>query len=385
MTMPRTHLARSLWPFVAALAATACGEGSAGDEPAMDDMDMVDPAEPPPEPDVRGAYLDVFLDPGTRICPPTLARLDAEVERIAEALGVSPDPEQRITLYYGDWAVKERCDIDYEVGEFIGGGCAQEDGLWIAAQPGAESHELVHTLRVREGLYGPPYWEEGLATYLGTWRPYSEFRVWASGDLRPSQSLYSPELPDQGGYTESGHFITFLDRTYGASQVRAVSQLLGEGDDPGDAFQQAFGVSLESIEERWKTEAEHMYELGPLCEADVVLGPQPVVLRGEIGCDVPGVLGPGPNRHVDVFRGPRYCLQTPPDTILTVTVRGSVENGVVQARSVNSNACPVDEPNLGTNVVPGTSYEFETRGCTWSVAYVSSLEGDEYEIELVVQ
>ena len=131
-------------------------------------------------------------------------------------------------------------------------------------------------------------------------------------------------------------------------------------------------------------EADHMYDLGPLCEAAVVVGAQPVVLRGEIGCDVPGVLGPGPNRHVDVFRGPRYCLQTLPDTILTVTVRGAGDEGA-QARSVASDACPAHEPKLGINVVPGTSHDFETRGCAWSVAYVSSLEGDEYEIELVVR
>jgi hypothetical protein len=58
---------------------------------------------------------------------------------------------------------------------------------------------------------------------------------------------------------------------------------------------------------------------------------------------------------------------------------------VVPARSLASEACPAHEPNLGTNVVAGTEYDFETRGCTWSVNYVSTLEGDEYEIELVVQ
>lgn len=60
---------------------------------------------------------------------------------------------------------------------------------------------------------------------------------------------------------------------------------------------------------------------------------------------------------------------------------------MVEAHAVASDACPAHEPGLelGTNVVPGTSHEFETRGCTWSVEYVSTLEGDEYEIELVVQ
>jgi hypothetical protein len=90
------------------------------------------------------------------------------------------------------------------------------------------------------------------------------------------------------------------------------------------------------------------------------------------------------NVLVDTFRGPQYCLETPPNTTLT-TVRGSEEYGVVPARSLASDACPAHEPNLGTNVVAGTDYDFETRGCTWSVMYVSTLEGDEYEIELSVQ
>jgi hypothetical protein len=269
MTMART-LCR--WWLAAAFAATVCG-----DDPADGELDALDPSEPAPEPDVRSTYLDVFLDSDARICGPTLERLDAEVERLAEALGVIPNPEQPIVLHYGgDWAVKERCDIELEVGELMWGGCTQGAGLWNTAQPGAESHELVHALRVREGLVGPPYWEEGLATYYGTWRPYAGFRVWASGDLEPSKSL-------------------------------------------------------------------------------------------------------------PTFRGPRYCLQTQPDTTLTVIARGSAEHGAVHARTIASDACPAHEPNPGTNVVPGTSHEFETRGCEWSVAYVSSLEGDQYEIELFVR
>jgi hypothetical protein len=371
------------WPCIIVLAAAACAEDSAGDE--LEDMaDMEEAPTPLPEPDARGTYLDVYLSDGARICQPTLERLDDEVERIAEALGVSPDPEDRIALHYGDWAVKELCDIEYEIGEFIGGGCADDDGLWIAAQPGAESHEIVHTLRIRRGLFGPPYWEEGLATYLGTWRPYAEFSVWASGDLQPSQSLRSSEYPDQAGYTESAHFITFIDQAYGSDTVRALSRSLGEDTEPGTAFEQALGVSLETVEERWKTESDHMYDLGPVCEANIAVGAEPVVIRGEIGCDVPGMLGPMA-QSIDTFRGPRYCFQTPPGTTLTVTARGAIDHGVVHARSLPSTVCPAHEPNLGTNVVTGTEYDFETRGCDWSVTYLSTLEGDEYEIELVVQ
>ena len=129
-----------------------------------------------------------------------------------------------------------------------------------------------------------------------------------------------------------------------------------------------------------------MYDLGPLCEQHIVVGAEPVVIRGEIGCDVPGVLGPMADVMVDTFRGPRYCLETPPGTTLTVSARGSVE-GRAAARALASDACPANEPGLelGTDVRPGTAHDFETRGCTWYVVYVSTLEGDEYEIELVVQ
>jgi hypothetical protein len=381
MTMLRLRPARQSWLLVAALAA-ACAEDPAEDDLAPDEM-----PEPPPDPDARGTYLDVYLSEGARICPPTLARLDAEVERLAEVLGVPLDPEERIALHYGDWAVKERCDVEYEVGDFFGGGCADDDGLWIAAQPSAESHEIVHALRVREGLRGPPYWEEGLATYYGTSRPYGPFTVWASGDLQPSRSLRSSEVPDRAGYTESAHFIAFLDQVYGSERLRGLSQLVGADIEPSAAFQQALGASLEDVEERWKAEADHMYDLGPLCEQDIVVGAEPIVIRGEIGCDVPGVLGPMANVMTDTFRGPRYCLETPPGTTLTVTARGSVEHGSVKARALASDACPPEEPSLelGTDVAPGTEHSFPTRGCTWSVDYVSTLEGDKYEIELSVQ
>jgi hypothetical protein len=376
MTVPSV---RQSWLLAAAFAA-ACG-----DDPS--EGFGLPEAPDRPEPDARSRYLDVVLSPGTRICGPTLERLDAEVERLAEALGVLVEPEQRIELHYGDHAVKELCDIELEVGEFLMGGCTEGDGLWIAAQPGVESHELVHVLRVREGLVGPPYWEEGLATYYGTSRPYGPFSVWASGALQPSLSLRSPEVPDQAGYTESAHFIAFIEQAYGTHRLRTLSQLLGASIEPGTAFEQALGESLEAVEARWKADAAPMYDLGPLCEEDLVVGEEPVIIRGEIGCDVPGVLGPMANVLVDTFRGPRYCFQTPPNTTLTVTARGSTDDGTVHARALASDACPANEPSLelGTNVVPGTSHDFETRGCEWSVVYVSTLEGDEYEIELAIR
>lgn len=381
MIMALVRVDRRAWVLIAALHGFACGEPSMGEAVDAD----LEP-EPPPEPDLRSTYLDVFLDPDTRLCAPTLARLDAEVERLAAALGVAADPETRIVLYYGDVSVKERCDIDLDVGEFMWGGCADEDGLWIAAQPGAESHEIVHALRLHAGLAGPRYWEEGLATRYGTWRPYLELRVWASGDLQPSQSLRSSEKPDQAAYMEAAHFIAFLEQAYGAEAVRALSRSLGEGEEPDVAFEQVLGDALDVVEERWLTEADPMYELGPLCEAELAVGAEPVVVRGEIGCDVEDGLGPGPNARVDVFRGPRYCVSTAPGTVLTVDARGSEEHGVVEVRSVTSDhGCPADEPNLGTNVTPGSQREFETQGCTWSVVYVSSLEGDAYEIELSVR
>lgn len=379
--MPALRLGRRCWPLVAALGTNACAE------PPTEDMLEAEMPEPLSEPDARGTYLDVYLSEGARICRPTLERLDTEVERLADALGVPLDRELRIVLHYGDWAVKERCDIDSEVGSFLRGGCADGDGSWIAAQPGAESHELVHILRTREGLRGPPYWEEGLATYYGTSRPYGPFSVWPSGDLQPSRSLLSRETPDQAGYTEAAHFITFLDLTYGSERLRELSLLLGADIEPGSAFLRALDASLEDVEARWKAEADRTYDLGPICEESIVVGAEPVVIRGEIGCNIPGVLGPMANVLVDTFRGPLYCLETPPGTTLTITPRGSEEHGMVHANALASDACPADEPSLElvADVRPGTSRDIETRGCAWSIDYVSTLEGDEYEIELVVQ
>jgi hypothetical protein len=53
-------------------------------------------------------------------------------------------------------------------------------------------------------------------------------------------------------------------------------------------------VSLEEVEEQWTLEAPYQYDLELPCESTVVVGEAPVVIRGEIGCDVPGALGPVP-------------------------------------------------------------------------------------------
>lgn len=374
MSMGPKSSKHCVWAALA-LGLMACSEAATDIEPE---------AESRPDPDLRTTYLDVYLDPGARMCPPTRDRLDAEVVRLAAAMGLEEYPEHRAIFFYGDGSVQELCHIDAEAGEFWGGGCTDDDGHWIAAQHLAESHELVHWLRTNAGSRGPAYWEEGLATYLGTWRPYSELLVWASGDLEPSRSLYSSEYPDQAGYTEAAHFIAFIERAYGAERLRSLSRSLGEGTDPAAAFQAELGASLGDVEARWLTEADVVYELGPLCDEQITVGAEPVVIRGEIGCDVPGVLG-GVYPD-DRLQGPRYCFQSDPDTTLTVTVRGSLEHGVVQARSVTSEAgCPADEPNLGTNVAAGTERAFESHGCAWSVMYLSRLEGDAYEVELSVR
>jgi hypothetical protein len=346
-------------------------------------LDTDPEAEPMVEPDRRSAYFDVFLDPDARACSPTLERLDAELERLSSALGVGVDSEEPIELHYGGQSVDERCRTEPDVLEYFGGGCTDEDGRWIAAQPGVEGHGIVHALRRRAGLVGPGYWEEGLATYLGTWRPYAPLRVWAAGEQDPSASLRSGGHLSHVDHLEAAHFIAYLEETHGADDLRWLSRLLGEGADPGAAIEEVFEATLEDVEMRWLAEADRMYELGPLCDEHIAVGADLLVLHGEIGCEIPGVLGPGMDAEVDTFQGPRYCFDTPDATTLTVTVRGSEEHGVVQARSITTErGCPAYEPNLGADIPAGRTLGLETQGCRWSVMYLSGLEGDVYEIEL---
>jgi hypothetical protein len=365
------------WTLVVVLAVQAC----------VDDRSDPDATpEPLPPPDARGEHIDVYLGEGARICPSTLERLDAEVERLSEVLAATlPEPEERIVLHYGDEAVKERCDVELEVGEFVRAGCTSAEGRWIAAQPGAESHELVHYLRVREELVGPPYWEEGLATYHGGLRPHREHIVAPDGGTGPAPSLRSALAPTRlADYAESAHFVAFLHATHGDDRLRTLSSTLAYVD-PDAAFQQVLGRSLDDVVATWELDAAPEYVLEPACESRLVVGEAPVVLRGEIGCDVPRVIGPGPYASNEVFRGPLHCLQTPPDAILRVTVRGADDRGHVVAHARSSDACPTHDPFVDRHVMTGSAEEIPALGCEWSITYVSTLEGGNYEIELVLQ
>jgi hypothetical protein len=355
------------------------------DDPAADDLD--DMTEPLPPPDVRGKYLDVYLSDGNRICPPTLERLDSEVERISEALGFPPpDPEERIVVHYGYAAVDERCNADRLPEQPRASGCASADALWIAAQPGTESHELVHHLRQREDLQGPRYWEEGLAVFVGGHRPYTIYDVGADREGDLAASLGNPLLFDPGDYAESAHFIAYIDQTRGSDVLRTLSTTLVHVE-PGAAFQQVLGASVQAVEAEWKAESETTYHFELPCESTLEVGEEPVVVRGEIGCDVPGVLGPGPgpSGSQELFRSPLYCIRTPPDSTLTMSVLGS-DHAEVIARALPNDLCPDYHINYVAYLASGETRDIATYGCEWSITYVSVFESgdesDEYEIEL---
>ncbi len=369
-----TRLLTSLLALVAACA-----------DPAGDDLDEM--TEPLPPPSVRGKYLDVYLSDGDRICPPTLERLDSEVERISEALGLPPpDPEERIVVHYGYAAVDERCNANWVPGAIMAAGCAHTDALWIAAQPGTESHELVHHLRQREDLVGPRYWEEGLATYIGAKRPYRPVDVRADRDGDLAVSLGNPLFLDPDNYGESAHFIAYIEQTRGSDVLRTLSTTLAYLE-PGAAFQQVLGASVEAVEAEWKADSDINYHLELPCESNIEVGEEPVVVRGRIGCDVPGVLGPGPgaSEMEEVFRSPLYCFRTPPDSTVTVTVRGS-DHATVTARALPNDLCPDYRVNLVAYMRSGETREIATHGCEWSLTYVAVFEGgdvrDDYELEL---
>jgi len=48
-------------------------------------------------------------------------------------------------------------------------------------------------------------------------------------------------------HLESAHFIAHLERTYGADGLRALSQRLGQGTEPGAAFEEALGAALVQV------------------------------------------------------------------------------------------------------------------------------------------
>jgi hypothetical protein len=146
--------------------------------------------------------------------------------------------------------------------------------LMVAVEPGAEQgikmeqripHELMHVMlyrRLGPGYANLPAWlREGTATLAEVYPNVDYDRALAgavaNNDLIPLKDLCASFPGDAGqaflAYAESRSFVKYLHDTYGSAGLLSLAASYADGVDCQRGTERAFGVSLSSLETKWRS------------------------------------------------------------------------------------------------------------------------------------
>jgi hypothetical protein len=249
---------------------------------------------------VETEHLRITTTTDHPICAGTPLLLERELGRIAAALELPLWAEdEKLEVRFGQDAVAAVCEgLDPDQLR----GCVHEidQELVLTAIEVAydASHELVHAIRRRSSLRGPPMFEEGLAQILSGSEGFPLYVSYPHGEpvVGPLEMLEIPreEFPF-GYYVPSQSFASWLWETYGSSTVGAfVNDPAFNGADATLAlFEQHFGLSLADAEQAWRADDRPDPIWGAPClpERTYSLADGPVELSGDLDCDEPTVYG----------------------------------------------------------------------------------------------
>jgi hypothetical protein len=124
-------------------------------------------------------------------------------------------------------------------------------------------HELTHIVFddvVRNPYHSPPRWlNEGLAVYLsegyGSDNRQLVSQAARNGTLAPLSALAGYFALDQAriylSYAEAVSAVDYMVRTYGQPAVQKLAQAYADADTDDEAFQAAFGVSVDEFDKAW--------------------------------------------------------------------------------------------------------------------------------------
>jgi hypothetical protein len=330
-----------------------------------------------------GRHVEVYSLDEEEICEPLGARLDDEVERLADALG-GVSISVPVRMLWGEAGLYEVCGLDPAGPPPRGAGCTPIGrGDFVVASAGAEVHELAHALANRAGIGGPPVLREGLASYLAGKRPYSDWRAFRSSSLDVSDAMRSGETIELDDYPLATHFVAYVDTTFGRPALLDLAASWPDVD-VDEAFDVVLQQSLDEVETAWSVEAPPAYLVEIDCDQYLdVVSDAPTPVTGAVGCDDPASVGPMPGSD-SMFRGTRYCVDTQPSDTLEVSLIDSGSAGTVEIRPRPDRACPLDEPSIGGFISQGETGSFDARGCQWSIIYGSDDTPTPYEISVRV-
>ncbi len=286
---PPTEAARprAAWPGAVALfGAVGIGCAPEPDPPADDGV-------------VETAHLRITNSTGNPICTGTTVFLEMEIERIAAAVELPLWPEdEKLDVRFGQEAVAEVC-TSWDPGDIAGCVGRDDDGRVVASNEVAytSSHELVHAIRLQNGVWSTAMFEEGLAELLTGSEGFPAYVRYPHGDpfVGPLEMLEVPREDFAAYYGPAASFVSWLWETHGRST------LMGLVNDPAfdgaetaqPLFEQHYGLPLSEAEQAWRIDERPDPVWGTQCipERTYSLADGPVELSGDLDCGDPLVLG----------------------------------------------------------------------------------------------
>jgi hypothetical protein len=259
---------------------------------------------PEPEPPVddgvvETAHLRITNSTGNPICAGTPVFLERELERIATAMELPLWAEDyKLDMRFGEEAVAEACpswDPDHIAG------CVghDDDGRLAAAAEVAytASHELVHAIRLENGVWSTAMFEEGLAGILSGSAGFPVYVSYPHGDsfVGPLEMLEVPREDFAAYYGPAESFVSWLWEIRGRSTLM---ELLNDSSFDGaeaalPLFEQHYGLPLADAEQAWRIDerTEPVWGVPCIPERTYSLADGPVELSGELDCKEPTVYG----------------------------------------------------------------------------------------------
>jgi hypothetical protein len=331
------------------------------------------------DPDFVTEHAEVYFDSAYPVCAGTLRQIDRQLERLSAQLDLPIVRPVELTI--GLRAVEDACPP-------MARGCAAHPRGNVYTSITAMWHEMTHALRIQNELLGPPMFEEGLAEFgvasegfvvmVGT--PNFPFAT-ADG---PLQLLPIPR-PEFGAssYPPATHVVTWMSETFGSDELQAYlhKPAFAQGRPWTDAAEQleaSFGVDLETLDARWRTEAPGSFRLGTSCgPADHHTLSDVLEIRGRLDCADVDTEGPSEDLEQTVFDiwSRASCLDVVEPTRARISFEA--EHGRVYVVGHN-----VDCPEGGYHELPaGESIELDLLACEWVFGpATSSMSPTDYTI-----
>lgn len=204
-----------------------------------------------------------------------LETAQAGLESIARL--VSPNLEQPIEIYiYASTADLQAAAVSGNESWIAGHADPALGVVNVVVTPGAEQritmeqripHELMHVMLYRNigpGYQNVPLWlREGMATLAEIYPNADYDRVLSdavtNNKLIPLNDLCQSFPTDAGqaflAYAESRSFTDHLYHTYGSTGLQNLVRFYADGVDCERGTERAFGVSLSSLENQWRSSA----------------------------------------------------------------------------------------------------------------------------------